>query len=389
MLLNRLKRGNGNEPNLRSMDKAPTYRILIGGGGTGGHVFPAIAIADALKEEYPGTEFLFVGAKGKLEMEKVPEAGYSIVGLPVAGFQRRLTLKNISFFYRLLVSMIRSRRIVGRFSPDLAVGVGGYASGPILKAAARKGVPILIQEQNSYAGVTNRLLARSARTICVAYERMDRYFPADRIVITGNPVRKDLLDLQVKPPEGFREFGIEQGKTICLVLGGSLGARTLNQSFLEGMDKLDREDLILLWQCGRLYQAEVEGQVRTGGLKNIRVLPFIGRMDLAYGLADLIVARAGAITISELCIVGRPVILVPSPNVAEDHQRHNAEALVELEAARMVPDDRAREQLVDQMLELIADRAEREKLAKNIKQLGRRDASRQIAAEAGKILAGP
>ena len=378
-----------NELNLKSMDKATAYRILIGGGGTGGHVFPAIAIADALNAMYPGSEFLFVGAKGKLEMEKVPEAGYAIEGLPVAGFQRRLTVKNISFFFKLLVSMIQSRRIIGRFRPDLAVGVGGYASGPILKAAARKGVPILIQEQNSYAGVTNRLLARSARTICVAYEKMERYFPAERIVITGNPVRKDLLDLQDKPPEGYREFGLEEGKTICLVMGGSLGARTLNHSFMEGMEKLDRNDLVILWQCGRLYREEVEAQVRARGQSNIRVLPFIARMDLAYGLADLIVARAGAITISELCIVGKPVILVPSPNVAEDHQRHNAEALVQVKAARMVTDDQAREQLVDQMLELMADRAERELLARNIKQLGRRDASLRIAEEAGKILAGP
>jgi UDP-N-acetylglucosamine--N-acetylmuramyl-(pentapeptide) pyrophosphoryl-undecaprenol N-acetylglucosamine transferase len=371
------------------MDKARAYRILIGGGGTGGHVFPAIAIADALNAMYPGSEFLFVGAKGKLEMEKVPEAGYAIEGLPVAGFQRRLTLKNISFFYKLLVSMLRSRRIIGRFRPDLAVGVGGYASGPILKAAARKGVPILIQEQNSYAGVTNRLLARSARTICVAYENMERYFPADRIVITGNPVRKDLLDLQDKPPEGYREFGMKEGKAVCLVLGGSLGARTLNHSLLEGMKKLDRDDLVVLWQCGRLYQKEVEDQVQARGQANIRVLPFIARMDLAYGLADLIVGRAGAITISELCIVGKPVILVPSPNVAEDHQRHNAEALVKHKAARMVTDDKAREQLVDQMLELMADQSERELLAKNIKQLGRRDASLRIAEEAGKILTEP
>ena len=374
---------------MRSMDKTPSYRILIGGGGTGGHVFPAIAIADALKAMYPGSEFLFVGAKGKLEMEKVPEAGYAIEGLPVAGFQRRLTLKNISFFYKLLVSMIRSRRIIGKFRPDLAVGVGGYASGPILKAAARKGVPILIQEQNSYAGVTNRLLARSARTICVAYENMERYFPKDRIVITGNPVRKDLIDLPVKPAQGYTEFGIERGKTVCLVLGGSLGARTLNHSFQEGIKKLDRDDLAVLWQCGKLYQKEVEEQVRAAGQPNIRVLPFISRMDLAYGLADLVVARAGAITISELCIVGKPVILVPSPNVAEDHQRHNAEALVKLKAARMVTDDRAREQLVDQVLALMADHAERELLAKNIRQLGRRDASLRIAEEAGKIMAEP
>jgi len=370
------------------MPEKETYRILIGGGGTGGHVFPAIAIADALKAQDPGTEFLFVGALGKLEMEKVPEAAYAIEGLPVAGFQRRLTLKNITFFYKLFVSMIRSRRIIKRFSPDLAVGVGGYASGPILKAAARKRIPILIQEQNSYAGVTNRLLARSARTICVAYEKMDSYFPADRIVITGNPVRQYLLELREKPEEGFKEFQIEKGKKVCLLLGGSLGARTLNRSFLKGLGKLDREDLVVLWQCGKLYHGEVEEQVRTGALKNIRLVPFISRMDLAYGMADIIVSRAGAITISELCIVGKPVILVPSPNVAEDHQTHNAKALVSRNAALMVRDADAEELLVDRMLGLIENQAEQKLLSKNIKQLGIVDASSRIAAEAKQILAG-
>jgi UDP-N-acetylglucosamine--N-acetylmuramyl-(pentapeptide) pyrophosphoryl-undecaprenol N-acetylglucosamine transferase len=360
---------------------------LIGGGGTGGHVFPAIAIADALKENNPDMEFLFVGALGKLEMEKVPEAGYSIVGLPVAGFQRRLTMKNITFFYKLLVSMIRSRRIIRKYHPDLAVGVGGYASGPILKAAARKGIPILIQEQNSCAGVTNRLLARSARTICVAYEKMDRYFPADRIVITGNPVRQYLLNLRDKPAEAYSEFEIDQGRKVCLMMGGSLGARTLNNSFMEGLDKLNREDLVVLWQCGTYYREEVEEKVRASGLKNIRLRSFISRMDLAYGLADLIVARAGAITISELCIVGKPVILVPSPNVAEDHQTHNANSLVSRKAALMVRDADAREQLLDRMLELMENPREQEQLSGNIKKLGIVDASRRIAAEAELILA--
>lgn len=368
------------------MHKKATYRILIGGGGTGGHVFPAIAIADALKEKLQDAEFLFVGALGKLEMEKVPEAGYVIEGLPVAGFQRRLTLKNITFFYKLLVSMIRSRKIIARFSPDLAVGVGGYASGPILKAAARKGIPILIQEQNSYAGVTNRLLARSAQRICVAYEKMDRYFPADRIVLTGNPVRQKLLELQANPPEGYRIFKIEKGKKVCLVVGGSQGARTLNHSFMEGLDKLDREDLVVLWQCGKYYHTEVEERVKASELKNIRVLPFISRMDLAYGVADIIVSRAGALSISELCIVGKPAILVPSPNVAEDHQTHNAKSLESKGAALMIPDVDAGELLVDRMLKLMEDEEEKENLSKNIKELGIVDASQRIAAEVQHIL---
>jgi UDP-N-acetylglucosamine--N-acetylmuramyl-(pentapeptide) pyrophosphoryl-undecaprenol N-acetylglucosamine transferase len=368
------------------MHKEHTYRILIGGGGTGGHVFPAIAIADALKETDPEMEFLFVGALGKLEMEKVPEAGYSIEGLPVAGFQRRLSLKNLTFFYKLAVSMIRSRKIVKSFSPDLAVGVGGYASGPILKAAARKGIPILIQEQNSYAGVTNRLLARSASTICVAYEKMDRYFPVEKIVLTGNPIRKNLLNLSSNSEEAYREFAIEKGKKVCLVVGGSLGARTLNRSFMEGLEKLGREDLVLLWQCGKYYHNEVKERVDASGLKNIRVLPFISRMDLAYEVADLIVSRAGANTISELGVVGKPVILVPSPNVSEDHQTHNAESLVSKGAALLVRDAEAEELLVERMLGLMEDQAEKEKLSQNIKQLGIFDASQRIAAEVQNLL---
>jgi UDP-N-acetylglucosamine--N-acetylmuramyl-(pentapeptide) pyrophosphoryl-undecaprenol N-acetylglucosamine transferase len=368
------------------MNSEKPYRILIGGGGTGGHVFPAIAIADALKKKDPGIEFLFVGALGRLEMDKVPEAGYAIEGLPVAGFQRRVTLKNVTFFIKLVRSMIQSRRIVRRFKPDMAVGVGGYASGPILKAAARKQVPILIQEQNSYAGVTNRLLSRSARTICVAYEQMDRYFPAERIVLTGNPVRQHLLELNGSQKQGLEEFGLEAGKKVCLVMGGSGGARTLNHSMMEGLDKLDRNDLQVLWQCGKYYHDEVLGSVEKSGLKNIRVLPFISKMEYAYGVADLIISRAGAITISELCLIGKPVILVPSPNVAEDHQTRNAEALVSKKAALMIPDDQAREQLVDQMLKLMEDGPLKQEISKNIKQLGIADASQRIADEVMKII---
>ncbi len=322
------------------MNRETTYRILIGGGGTGGHVFPAISIADAIRALHPQAEFLFVGALGRLEMEKVPEAGYTIVGLPVAGFQRRLTLRNVTFFFKLAASLVRSRRIVRHFQPHVAVGVGGYASGPILKAAARKGIPVLIQEQNSYAGVTNRLLARSAQTICVAYEQMDRYFPAGRIVLTGNPVRQNLVGRTTDRSGDLEEFGLEDGKKTCLVVGGSLGARTVNESVIGGLDKLDRDDLQVIWQCGKLYHHEVEAKVARSGLKNVKVLPFISKMDRAYGAADVIIARAGAITISELCIIGKPAILVPSPNVAEDHQTRNAEALVSRDAAVMIPDMR-------------------------------------------------
>ncbi|MCP4314090.1 MAG: undecaprenyldiphospho-muramoylpentapeptide beta-N-acetylglucosaminyltransferase [Bacteroidetes bacterium] len=368
------------------MGKEQSYRILIGGGGTGGHVFPAIAIADALKEMHPGAEFLFVGARGRLEMEKVPEAGYAIEGLPVAGFQRRLTLKNISFFQKLATSMLKSRRIVRHFNPDVAVGVGGYASGPILKAAARRGIPILIQEQNSYAGVTNRLLARSARTICVAYEGMERYFPAGKIHLTGNPIRQHLVKPSSERTADLKEFGLQDGRKTCMVVGGSLGARTLNRSLLGGLEKLGRGDLQLIWQCGKNSFNEIEEQVARSGLKNVRVLPFISRMDRAYGAADVIVSRAGAISISELCVIGKPVILVPSPNVAEDHQTKNAEALSGQNAAVMIPDQEAEAGLVDAMLELLGDDGRQQELSENIKQLGITNAAERIAAEVTKLM---
>ncbi len=368
------------------MNREQPYRVLIGGGGTGGHVFPAIAIADALKEKDPRLEFLFVGALGRLEMEKVPEAGYTIEGLPMAGFQRRLTLKNVTFFYKLLVSVVRSRRIIRQFNPDVAVGVGGYASGPILKAGAKKQVPILIQEQNSFAGVTNRLLSRWAQTVCVAYEKMDRFFPVEKIVFTGNPVRQHLMQMSVDQQEGLEEFRLEQGKKVCLVVGGSLGARTLNESIMEGLGKLDRSDLQVLWQCGKYYFTEAEEAVNNRALENIRVLPFISKMGVAYGVADVIISRAGAISISELCLVGKPVILVPSPNVAEDHQTKNAEVLVSKKAAIMVPDSQAQEHLVERMLELMDDDDHKKELSKNIKLLGIPDASQQIAAEVLKLV---
>jgi len=373
-------------PNLRSMDKQRPYRILIGGGGTGGHVFPAIAIADALKEIDASIEFLFVGALGKMEMEKVPEAGYPIRGLPVAGFQRRLSAKNLTFFYKLANSMMESRKIISEFRPDVAVGVGGYASGPILRAAARKGIPILIQEQNSYAGVTNRLLARSASAICVAYEGMERYFPEEKIILTGNPVRKNLLGPGIGSAEALKEFGLVNGRQVCLVVGGSLGAGTINLSMMEGLTSLDRDDIQVLWQCGPNYRSEAEKAVIKSGVEHVRVLPFISRMERAYQVADIIVSRAGAITISELCLVGKPAILVPSPNVAEDHQTQNARALADREAALLVPDREARATLVSTMLELIYNRDKKIKLSENITKLGRAGASGRIAAEVMKLV---
>jgi UDP-N-acetylglucosamine--N-acetylmuramyl-(pentapeptide) pyrophosphoryl-undecaprenol N-acetylglucosamine transferase len=371
---------------LKYMNRETTYRILIGGGGTGGHVFPALAIAEAFRALHPRTDFLFVGARGRLEMEKVPEAGYRIIGLPVAGFQRRLTLKNLSFFYRLVASMLVSRRIIADFRPDVAVGVGGYASGPILKAAARKGIPVLIQEQNSYAGVTNRILARSARTICVAYEHMERYFPVERIRLTGNPVRELLSKQLPGQNEARKEFGLEGNRKTILVMGGSLGARTLNRSLLAGLDKLEKAEVQVIWQCGRRYHENAEEKVAERGLKHIRVMPFISRMDYAYGAADLVVSRAGAITISELCIIAKAAILVPSPNVAEDHQTRNAEALSSRGAAVMVPDHEAGEKLVDVMLDLVKDVPRQQKLSENIRPMGIPDASDRIAREVKKLI---
>jgi UDP-N-acetylglucosamine--N-acetylmuramyl-(pentapeptide) pyrophosphoryl-undecaprenol N-acetylglucosamine transferase len=374
------------EQNSNWMVDGKKYRILIGGGGTGGHVFPAIAIADALKKAHPQTEFLFVGARGRLEMEKVPEAGYKIQGLPVAGFQRRLTLKNISFFFKLASSLMISRRIIRQFNPQMAIGVGGYASGPILKAASRKGIPILIQEQNSYAGVTNRLLARSAKIICVAYENMERYFPSEKLVMTGNPIRQHLVTPSGNRVEDLKEFELEEGKKTCLVVGGSLGARTLNRSLMDGLKKLDRNDIQVIWQCGKYYKDEVMQFVDSSGMKHIKVMPFISKMECAYNVADVIVSRAGAITISELCVIGKPAILVPSPNVAEDHQTHNANALVSRQAAVMIPDGEAPEKLVDSMLDLAFNDTIKAELAENIKQLAIPDAAERIASEAIKLL---
>lgn len=368
------------------MAKAGSYRILIGGGGTGGHVFPAIAIAEALKARHPEAEFLFVGALGRLEMEKVPEAGYRIEGLPVAGFQRRLTTKNITFFFKLAASLMKSRAIVRAFKPDVAVGVGGYASGPILKASARRAVPILIQEQNSYAGLTNRMLARSARSICVAYEGMERYFPADKIKLTGNPIRQHLADANVEKSAGLKEFGLEPDRLTCMIVGGSLGARTLNLSLLAGLDKLDKKDLQVIWQCGKTSYEEIKKEVEASGLENIKVLPFISRMDYAYAAADVIVSRAGAISISELCVVGKPVILVPSPNVAEDHQTKNAEALTKRNAALMVADKEAEQNLLDSILGLLKDEQRQKELSENIRKLGITDAAEKIADEVTKLM---
>ena len=359
--------------------KAP--RVLISGGGTGGHVFPAIAIADAVKAQAPEAEILFVGALGKIEMEKVPQAGYRIEGLWISGFQRKLTLRNLLFPVKLLSSMWKARRIVRTFRPDVAVGVGGFASGPTLENAYRMGIPALVQEQNSYAGVTNRLLANKVQRVCVAYEGMERFFPTDKIVLTGNPVRSDLARLTATKAEAAAHFQLEADKRTVLVFGGSLGALALNEAMLANTALMAaHSDVQFLWQCGKLY-IERFSQCEAARLPNVRILPFVDRMDLAYTLADVIVGRAGALTISELCLVGKPAILIPSPNVAEDHQTKNAQALADKSAAIMIPNSEASARLMKEALELLNDEARCRQLSTNIRTLAKPNAAEEIARE--------
>ena len=354
-------------------------KVIISGGGTGGHVFPAIAIADAIKRQSPQADILFVGAEGKLEMEKVPKAGYPIKGLWISGFQRSLSLRNFIFPFKVIHSMWRARQIVRSFRPDVAVGVGGYASGPLLRAAAAAGIPTLIQEQNGYAGVTNKLLSQRAKRICVAYEGMERYFPAEKIVFTGNPVRNDIYQIS-KRDEGIAYFGLDPSKPVIAILGGSLGARTLNRAIAESAQRIAEKGVQILWQCGRLYEAEY-GQSEAAKLPNVQLRPFIDRMDLAYSVADVVIARAGALTISELCLVGKPSVLVPSPNVAEDHQTKNAQALVNKGAAVLIRDADAIEQMMTTAFSILDDAEKSAALRKNMLALGRPTAADDIAKE--------
>ncbi len=355
-----------------------TYRIILSGGGTGGHIFPAISVADKAMKLYPGSEILFVGAKGKMEMEKVPQAGYRIEGLPVAGLQRKFTLKNLSFPFRLLTSLSKAKSIIRDFKPDLVAGFGGFASGPLLWIATGKNIPSVIQEQNSFAGITNKILSKRVRRICVAYDGMERYFPADKISVTGNPVREDLFDLDNKKNDGYRHFRFSQNKKTILVIGGSLGARTINESILSGIEKFISEDIQLIWQVGKLYMAEYQNKLKGYNLTQIRLMDFIREMDLAYAVADLVIARAGAITVTELSVAGKPAILVPSPNVAEDHQTKNARSLTEKSAAILIPDREAGSTLAKRALELIHDESKRKDLSENISRLAHKDAAGEI-----------
>ncbi|MCD8269718.1 MAG: undecaprenyldiphospho-muramoylpentapeptide beta-N-acetylglucosaminyltransferase [Parabacteroides sp.] len=362
-------------------------RIIISGGGTGGHIFPAISIANTVRKRFPNAEILFVGAEDRMEMEKVPAAGYQIVGLPVSGFDRAHLLNNIKVLNRLRKSLKLAKKTIREFRPDIAVGVGGYASGPTLWMAASLGIPTLIQEQNSYAGVTNKLLAKKASKICVAYDGMEKFFPADKIVITGNPVRKDLEEATEKKEEALAFFGLSPEKKTILVVGGSLGARTINRSIQGGLDKLFADpDVQVIWQTGRYYHNEAVKHLKAYRGMPIWCSDFITRIDYAYSAADLIISRAGASSISELCLLKKPVILVPSPNVAEDHQTKNALALANKDAAIMVADKDAEQQLVTKALEVVHDDEHLASLSRNIERLAHHHSADLIVDEIVKII---
>ena len=362
-------------------------RIIVSGGGTGGHIFPAISIANAVRERWPDSEILFVGAEGRMEMERVPAAGYRIIGLPVVGFNRKNLLKNISVLFKLLKSVRAANKIIADFRPDIAVGVGGYASGPILKAASSKGIPTLLQEQNSYAGVTNKMLAEKATTICVAYEGMERFFPKEKIVLTGNPCRQDLVISEENRRLGYEFFHLDPSRKTILMVGGSLGARTLNASLVAALPDIARSDVQVIWQCGKYYYEDMSRLEREGRLPaNVRLYDFLSRMDYAYSVADLVISRAGAGSISELCLLQKPVILVPSPNVAEDHQTKNALALVRKDAAIMISDAEAPAKLFATALSLVHDDDRLKAMSLNIGRLAQRDSAKRIVDEIEKIL---
>lgn len=360
-------------------------RIIISGGGTGGHIFPAISIANALKRMDKYMEILFVGAEGRMEMEKVPENGFRIIGLPVAGFYRKMTCKNIIVMMKLYKSLRIAERIINDFKPDVVVGVGGYASGPLLRKAGEMGIPTLIQEQNSYAGITNKLLAKKALKICVAYDGMEKYFPAEKILKTGNPVRQNFENLGVMKDEALKFFSLGKDRPVILVLGGSLGAGTINNSLAENIKKLSESGFQWIWQTGKNYFESVSGLLSGTDVKNIKVIDFINRMDYAFSAADIIVSRAGAGTISELCLVGKPVILIPSPNVAEDHQTRNARALSSNNAAILVTDKEAPFSLVDEIIKLVHDKNRQNVLSENIRKMAEKDADIRIAQEVLKL----
>lgn len=361
--------------------------VLVSGGGTGGHIFPALSIANEVRRRHPDAKILFVGAEGRMEMEKVPAAGYNIIGLPVSGFDRKHLLRNVKVVARLFRSMGLARKILKDFKPDIAIGVGGYASGPMLKEAQKQGIPTLLQEQNSYAGVTNKLLAAKADCICVAYEGMERFFPADKIVLTGNPVRRNLLECGATAEQARQAMGMSPNKKTVLIIGGSLGARTINNAIIDGLGKIgNAHDVQVIWQTGKIYDQQCREALEASGVKNVAQMAFISNMDMAYRAADLVVSRAGASSISELQLLGKAAILVPSPNVAEDHQTKNALALSTRDAAIMVTDADAGVQLVDTMLATVGDADKLAALGNNVLQMALRDTAERIVDEVDKII---
>ncbi|MBR2017722.1 MAG: undecaprenyldiphospho-muramoylpentapeptide beta-N-acetylglucosaminyltransferase [Prevotella sp.] len=361
-------------------------RIVISGGGTGGHIFPAISIANAIKALHPEAEILFVGALGRMEMQRVPAAGYKIVGLPICGFDRKNLLKNIKVLFKIWKSQRMAKKLIEEFKPMAAVGVGGYASGPMLNQAAKMGIPCLIQEQNSYAGVTNKLLAKKAEKICVAYDGMERFFPAEKIIKTGNPVRQALLNTKMSKAEATKTFGLDPDKKTILLVGGSLGAKTINDSILHHLDLVDQKDIQFIWQTGKYYNKQITEELKGKLPSNLIVTDFISDMGAAYTAADLVISRAGASSISEFCLIGKPVILVPSPNVAEDHQTKNAMALVNKQAAIYVKDSDAPDCLLEQAIKLIKDDDKLKNLSKNIQKLALPDSADIIAKEVIKMI---
>jgi UDP-N-acetylglucosamine--N-acetylmuramyl-(pentapeptide) pyrophosphoryl-undecaprenol N-acetylglucosamine transferase len=360
--------------------------LIISGGGTGGHIFPAIAIANEFRERHPDAEILFVGAEGRMEMTRVPEAGYKIIGLWISGLQRRLTLSNLLFPLKLMVSYFKAGNIVKSFRPHVVVGTGGYASGPILLAATKRKIASLIQEQNSFAGLANKQVAARVNKICVAYEGMEKFFPKEKLAITGNPVRKDILNIKDKREKGVNHFGFTEHYKTLLIVGGSLGARTINESILAGIEKLIAAQVQVIWQTGKGYYDQYKEKLKQYDLRRIRVQDFVKEMDLAYAAADVVVSRSGALAVSELCIAKKPCVLVPSPNVAEDHQTKNAMSLVEKDAALMVKDRDAMNRLVDEALKLIFDERRSKKLSDNIALLAKPNATRDIVTEIEQLI---
>jgi UDP-N-acetylglucosamine--N-acetylmuramyl-(pentapeptide) pyrophosphoryl-undecaprenol N-acetylglucosamine transferase len=363
------------------MQQPENIRVILSGGGTGGHIFPAVAIANAIKAAVPKAEILFVGAKGRMEMEKVPAAGYPIEGLWISGLQRRLTTDNLMFPFKVVASLYNARKIIKSFKPDVVIGTGGYASGPTLRMASWLGIPTLIQEQNSFPGITNKMLASRADRICVAYEGMEKFFPAAKIRLTGNPVRNDIEFNSKTKEEALNHFNLQLHKTTVLVVGGSLGARTINHSINAGLNRLAEANIQLIWQTGKHYADIASKSLTEYKQKGIITLPFIKEMDNAYAAADIVVSRAGAIAISELCITGKPCILVPSPNVAEDHQTKNARSLSEQGASLLISDKEAPEKLIEAILSLASNTTEQEKLSKNISTLAKHNSAAQIASQ--------